>query len=75
GNEEAYFARLLRAFVIPAVEARSRPDVGLRVPLRAAIERVRMGPPRFAGVEARMIPSVETKETHHPFRAGGAPGR
>lgn len=78
--EEALFEQILRDYVIPSVDGIGgeppRPDPGLRAPLAEVLEEVRQGPMRAKpDAEARMIPSIEPKGTHHPFSPspGGAP--
>jgi CubicO group peptidase (beta-lactamase class C family)/predicted Ser/Thr protein kinase len=72
-DEEApLFQRIVQVYVVPAVQGTGaeppKPDPALRGPLAEAIERARAAPgTSFDTIEARLVPSVEPKETRHPF--------
>jgi CubicO group peptidase (beta-lactamase class C family) len=75
GHEEQVFARIMRDYVIPAMDGTdaepARPDAGLRAPLAQLLDEVRRGPLRAGpGTEWRMIPSIEPKERRRPFVRG-----
>ena len=72
-DEEALYQKILKTYVIPAVDGSGgKPpasDPALRQPLSDLMEQVRQGPLRVKpDVESRMIPSIAPKQTHHPFK-------
>ncbi len=72
-DEAALFRRIVRDYVMPAVDGtgaeHARPDASLRAPLASLLERIRTGPsPLRHPPEARMVPSLAPKERHHGFR-------
>lgn len=68
-DEYIYFERLVRDYVMPALSSPGGAEQGAqRRRLQGALDDLRNSAPRFKGVESRLIPSIEPKETHHPFR-------
>ena len=63
-EEHAFFARLMRRFILPSVA----PSSGHDAELRALLAEVQRGPSRLPpGVERRMIPSAAPKERRRPY--------
>jgi CubicO group peptidase (beta-lactamase class C family) len=72
-DDGAIFRRVVRDYVVPAVDGTgaspARPDPSLRAPLARKLEEVRkMAIPFKVPPEARMVPTIEPHETHHAFR-------
>jgi hypothetical protein len=71
GSADAVFNELLDRFVVPSVRG-DRPlrrDPAAEARLARLREEVRTGPSRVsAQTEARMIPSIQTKDRRVPFR-------
>ncbi|HEY1684034.1 MAG TPA: serine hydrolase [Tepidisphaeraceae bacterium] len=82
GSELKIFTTLINQFVIPAMQrggGRASPQAiaAQEQQLQALIEAVRTGPTRIKPkLEARLIPSTNHKEKHHPLRlpANPSPG-
>jgi CubicO group peptidase (beta-lactamase class C family)/predicted Ser/Thr protein kinase len=72
-DEAAIFRRIVRDYVMPAVDGTgavpAHPDASLRAPLASLLERIRTEPlPLKRTPEPRMVPSIEPKEHHHGFQ-------
>ncbi|MGD0524549.1 MAG: protein kinase [Polyangiaceae bacterium] len=72
-DEGDLFRRIMTEFVVASIEGTAgepaHPDASLREELAATLERVRKEPlPLDHPLEARMVPSVEPKGKHWPFR-------
>jgi CubicO group peptidase (beta-lactamase class C family) len=66
-DEEALYQRIVKTWIIPAVTD-GKTDPSLRAALVNVMEQVRQGPLRVKpDVEARMVPSIGRKGTHHSF--------
>jgi CubicO group peptidase (beta-lactamase class C family) len=69
-EEHAFFARLMRRFIVPAVA----PPSGSERELRELMEEVRRGSLK-PGIERRMIPSSAPKERRRPYLGPKLSGR
>jgi CubicO group peptidase (beta-lactamase class C family) len=75
-TEDQIFSKVMKSFVIPAVDPSSdapTPEPAASTPelkrqLNDLLREVYFGPSRIApGTEERMIPSISPKQTHQPF--------
>jgi CubicO group peptidase (beta-lactamase class C family) len=71
-HERALFARIVRDYVVPAVDgalgAPPHPDPSLREPLTRLLAQIRTEPWAKRSIEPRLTPSIEPKERHHASR-------
>jgi CubicO group peptidase (beta-lactamase class C family) len=68
-NEEAVFRSIMERFVLPAVKPSPLPpDAEAEAHGRALLDEVRTANRVAPDIEARMVPSAERKERHHPLK-------
>jgi CubicO group peptidase (beta-lactamase class C family) len=76
-DEGAIFRRIVRDYLVPAIDgtagSRPHPDPKLRAALAELLERIQREPlPLKRTPEPRMMPSIELKERHHGFQPGAS---
>jgi CubicO group peptidase (beta-lactamase class C family)/aminoglycoside phosphotransferase (APT) family kinase protein len=78
-DEVDIFRRIVADYVVPSVAGTGatppHPNPSLRADLATALDALRTtSPVPAAAFDARMVPSIEPKGTHHTFRAGAVDG-